>query len=69
MSDSLSTIMAIGVPRGISLVPSGKRSFAMKPSSYISKSTVALSVSIPASTTPGAILSPTFLFHFFRLPY
>ena len=54
---------------GTSCVPSGTTIFASVPSSTASTSIVALSVSISASTSPGATLSPSFLIHLARLPF
>jgi hypothetical protein len=62
-------MIATTSPSLTSLVPSGYRSFAINPSSYISNSTVALSVSIEARISPGLIESPSFFNHFEMLPY
>ena len=66
--DLFSTKMAIGCPSLMSLAPSEYKSLATYPVSYISKSTVALSVSTPQRTSPGLTKSPTYLFHFLILP-
>ena len=52
----------------MSLVPAATKIFARYPSSYISKSTVALSVTISAITSPGDSLSPSYFNHFIKFP-
>jgi len=69
MSDCLSTRIAISSPSLTSFAPSGYNNYATYPSSCISKSTTALSVSIPQRTSPGLTLSPTFLFQDLMFPY
>jgi hypothetical protein len=68
ISASLSAIMATRVPTLTPFDPSGRRILAMYPSSTDSKSTVALSVSTSARTSPGLTLSPSFFRHLARLP-
>src|SRR6516162_2602498 len=53
----------------MSAAPSGTTILASVPSSTASYSIVALSVSISAMTSPGLILSPSFLSHLARLPF
>jgi len=64
-----STMMPMRLPTGTPEVPSLTRIFARKPSSCISKSTDALSVSIMASVSPGLMASPSFLCHFAMPPW
>src|SRR6185437_2065326 len=61
-------ITAIGAFTATFSVPSGTRILASVPSSTASISMVALSVSISASTSPAATLSPGCLCHFASLP-
>mmetsp|Transcript_18537 Transcript_18537/g.47460 ORF Transcript_18537/g.47460 Transcript_18537/m.47460 type:complete len:209 (+) Transcript_18537:1122-1748(+) len=69
MSAASSTMTASGVPVGMSLVPASTSSDATKPSSWFSKGSVALSVSISASTCPALISSPADTAHDIRLPF
>jgi hypothetical protein len=68
-SSLFSTTIATISPSLTSLDPSGYRSLAIYPSSCISKSTVALSVSIYAKISPGLIESPSCFNHLAMLPY
>mmetsp|Transcript_22528 Transcript_22528/g.40114 ORF Transcript_22528/g.40114 Transcript_22528/m.40114 type:complete len:207 (+) Transcript_22528:1563-2183(+) len=60
---SSSTITAISVPTLMPSVPCGTSIFARKPSSWLSQSMAALSVSIIAKESPAATASPTCFFH------
>jgi hypothetical protein len=68
ISSFLSQRIATTYPRATSLAPSGNISLAMYPSSCISKSTVALSVSMEARISPGLTLSPSFFNHLAIFP-
>lgn len=63
-----STSTATGSPIGISFAPSPCRILAMYPSSCVSHSMVALSVSTSAMICPGAMASPSFFFQEAMLP-
>ena len=54
----LLTMIASSLPTGTSFVPAGTTIFASTPSSCASNASVALSVSISHSTSPGPISSP-----------
>nr|GMD50629.1 hypothetical protein Iba_chr11aCG14470 [Ipomoea batatas]GMD52722.1 hypothetical protein Iba_chr11bCG14360 [Ipomoea batatas]GMD54456.1 hypothetical protein Iba_chr11cCG12290 [Ipomoea batatas]GMD57263.1 hypothetical protein Iba_chr11eCG11070 [Ipomoea batatas]GMD58886.1 hypothetical protein Iba_chr11fCG9870 [Ipomoea batatas] len=68
ISSASSTVMHIGCPTGTSFDPSGTSIFARKPSSRLSNSSVALSVSISHNTSPTSILSPSFFLHLAIFP-
>lgn len=66
--DLSSTTIATGVPTGMSLLPSGISSLAMKPSSWFSNIRVALSVSMSANASPALTSVPSFTCHLTMLP-
>mmetsp|Transcript_6924 Transcript_6924/g.12561 ORF Transcript_6924/g.12561 Transcript_6924/m.12561 type:complete len:395 (+) Transcript_6924:73-1257(+) len=69
MSSRSSTTTASGVPVGMSFAPASTNSAAMKPSSWFSNGSVALSVSISANTCPAMISSPAATLHDTRFPF
>lgn len=68
MSSSLVTRIATGVPTATFAVPAGARILARKPSSIVSISMVALSVSMSASTSPVFTASPSCFFQADTVP-
>eukprot|EP00963_Diacronema_lutheri_P014000 scaffold2857_cov344-Pavlova_lutheri.AAC.8 len=68
MSSSLVTRIATGVPTGTLAVPAGARILARNPSSMVSISMVALSVSMSASTSPVLTASPSCFFQADTVP-